>query len=87
VDTEKYGEVSLILGAGRNTKDDKIDPAAGFILKKKTGDAVRRGDVIATLYTTDKPQALEEAAEMMLSATVFSEEAPDPVPLILGIIE
>ena len=87
VDTEKYGEVSLILGAGRNTKDDKIDPAAGFILKKKTGDAVRRGDVIATLYTTDKPQALEEAAEMMLSATVFSEEAPEPVPLILGIIE
>ena len=48
---------------------------------------MRRGDVIATLYTTDKPQALEEAAEMMLSATVFSEEAPDPVPLILGIIE
>lgn len=85
-DTERYGEVSLILGAGRNTLQDRIDNTAGFVLSKKTGDAVRRGDVIATLYTTDKAEMLEKAAELMLSATEFSQSAPERIPLIINTI-
>ena len=87
VDTEKYGGVSLILGAGRSTMADKIDMTAGFILEKKTGDAVLEGEKIATLYTTDKPEMLEKAAELMLSATEFSKEAPKKRPLIFEVIE
>ena len=86
VDTEKYGEVSLILGAGRNTIKDKIDNTAGFILARKTGDAVCSGDVLATLYTSDKPEMLEKAAELMLSATEFSQTAPERIPLIINTI-
>ena len=82
-DTQVYGEVSLVLGAGRNTLQDKIDPTAGFILKKKTGDAVKKGETIATLYTTQKPEMLQKAAELMLSATQFSKEAPEKRPLII----
>ena len=87
VDTEKYGEVSLILGAGRSTKEDRIDNTAGYVLAKKTGDLALKGDLIATLYTTDKKAALQDAAEMMLSATGFWKEPPEQMPLIIGIVE
>ena len=87
VDTEKYGEVSLILGAGRSTKEDRIDNTAGYVLAKKTGDLALKGDLIATLYTTDKKAALQDAAEMMLSATGFWKEPPEQMPLILDVIE
>ena len=87
VDTEKYGEVSLILGAGRSTKEDKIDNTAGFVLERKTGDLVFKGDVIATLYTTEKKEALECAAKLMLSATAFWKEQPEKMPLVLGSVE
>ena len=87
VDTEKYGEVSLILGAGRSTKEDKIDNTAGFVLERKTGDLVFKGDVIATLYTTEKKEALERAAKLMLSATALWKEQPEKMPLVLGVVE
>ncbi len=87
VDTEKYGEVSLILGAGRSTKEDKIDNTAGFVLERKTGDLVFKGDVIATLYTTEKKEALERAARLMLSATALWKEQPEKMPLVLGSVE
>ncbi|MBR5730392.1 MAG: pyrimidine-nucleoside phosphorylase, partial [Firmicutes bacterium] len=79
--------VSLLLGAGRSTKEDVIDNTAGYILAKKTGDMALKGDLIATLYTTDKPEALEQAAELMLSATGFWKQAPEQMPLILDVIE
>ncbi len=87
VDTEKYGEVSLILGAGRSTKEDRIDNTAGYILAKKTGEMALKGDLIATLYTTEKPEMLQQAADLMISATGFWKEAPEPVPLVLGTVE
>ena len=68
-------------------KEDVIDNTAGYILAKKTGDMALKGDLIATLYTTDKPEALEPAAELMLSATGFWKQAPEQMPLILDIIE
>ncbi len=87
VDTEKYGAVSLLLGAGRSTKEDKIDNTAGFVLAKKTGEMALKGELIATLYTTEKKEALEKAAELMLESTGFWKEAPEEKPLILGVVE
>ena len=86
VDTEKYGEVSLILGAGRSTMEDKIDMTAGFVLEKKTGDKVKKGETIAELFTTEKPEMLEKAAQLMLSATEFSKTAPKVRPLVFDIL-
>jgi pyrimidine-nucleoside phosphorylase len=42
---------AMKLGAGRETADDKIDYAAGIVLRKKVGDKVTKGDILATLYT------------------------------------
>ncbi len=45
-----FGKLSLDLGGGRVTKEDKIDPGVGVVLKKKIGDDVKVGDVLCTLY-------------------------------------
>lgn len=72
---QKYGEVSLLLGAGRNKMDDEIDYSAGILLDKKVGDEVRTGERIATLFTDEKSR-LEQAAKLFESATVVAESDP-----------
>ncbi len=53
-DAEGYGTAALILGAGRNKKDDNIDKGAGIVLLKKTGDKVKKGDIVARMYSSDE---------------------------------
>ena len=86
VDTEGYGTASLILGAGRNAVGEKIDYAAGIVLKKKTGDFVRVGEPIATLYTDDAKR-INEAISRFNAATTISDEKPRPHNLILVRVE
>ena len=86
MNTEELGEVSLMLGAGRNTVDDVIDMSAGFVLDKKTGEAVVAGDRIATLYTS-REESLDEAARRFLAATTIGSLSPEPRPLIFDRIE
>ena len=77
---------ALLLGAGRNTKEDKIDFSAGIILNKKTGDAVRTGDILATLYTEDESK-FDSAEKRFLSSTVISDQKPAYRPIILGKVQ
>ena len=86
VNAESYGLASLALGAGRNTKEEGIDYSAGIVLAKKTGDAVKKGELLATLYTTDKPEAVERAGEIILAATEIGPEPPEDLPLIIETI-
>lgn len=53
-DAEGYGTAALMLGAGRNKKDDNIDKGAGIVLLKKTGDKVKKGDIVARMYSSDE---------------------------------
>ena len=85
VDTEKYGLASLLLGAGRNTKEDEIDLTAGYMIQKKTGDYVNAGDTLAVLYTSNE-SLLDAAERTLLNATTITAEAPDVRPLIFEII-
>ena len=86
VDTESYGLASLALGAGRNTAEDAIDYSAGIILKKKTGDFVEKGEVIATLYSNNE-SLFTKAEEILLNATQISSNKPADEPLIYNIIK
>lgn len=86
VNTEGYGTASLLLGAGRNTMEDKIDFAAGIKLVKKTGDKVSRGDVIAVLYSECESR-FANAEKCLIEATHIGESKPEDVPLILDIVE
>ncbi len=86
VDTESYGVASLLLGAGRNTKEDEIDPTAGIVLCAKTGDFVKIGDPIAVLYS-GKEERFAAAEARLLAATHIEKERPAPAPLILTVVE
>ena len=86
VDTEGYGVASLLLGAGRNTKEDVIDFAAGIILKAKTGDFVKVGDPIAVLYS-DKENGFDGAEARLRAATRIGKDKPQEMPLVLDVVQ
>ena len=85
VNTEGYGIASLLLGAGRNVKEDKIDFSAGIILRAKTGDFVNKGDVIATLYS--EKNAFEASAKKLLESTKICATPPEKRDLVLARVE
>ena len=60
MDALKFGKLSLELGGGRKTKEEKIDPSVGIILNKKIGDDVKKGDVLCTLCLKENAPFIEE---------------------------
>lgn len=85
MNTEMIGRASMELGAGRRTKDDAIDYSAGIMLRAKTCEYVKRGDVLATFYTSDEAK-IAEARAYFESALAFSEEKPKSEELIIDTI-
>lgn len=85
-DAEKIGSASVVLGAGRATKDDAIDYTAGIILHKKTGDKVQKGELIAELFT-DEESRLVSAETMFMSGLTFSEKKTERAKLIYRVVE
>ena len=85
-DAESVGVVSCMLGAGREKYGDAIDPAAGVLLKKKYGDAVKKGEPIAT-FLTAREDALPEAERRFLAAVSIGKTPPAPRPLIYARVE
>ena len=79
------GTAALRLGAGRQTKDDDIDHAVGVLCLKKRGDAVDAGETIAQVHAQDK-QAADRAADEVLAAYTFADEAPQATPIVLETI-
>ncbi len=86
MDTEKIGIASMQLGAGRETKNDAIDYAAGILLRAKTGDAVKPGQVLARLYTSNAAR-LPAAEATFLSALRIAGEAPPARPLVMARVD
>lgn len=85
-DTELVGSVCVALGAGRLKKEDDIDPTAGIILNKKTGDYVEKGDCLATFFCSDD-SLFAQAEQIFLSALTFSKNEIPPKPLLIKIVE
>ena len=85
IDAQTIGLASQHTGAGRETKEDDVDHGAGILLRVKTGDPVKQGDPLLTLYASDEA-LLAKAGEEAQSAFAFSEEKPAARPLIYKII-
>lgn len=81
MDTKECGIAACILGAGRETKEDSIDYSAGIVLKKKTGDKICKGDVLAVLYG-NKEDKMQAAQEQFLKALKVEEKVPEAEKLI-----
>ena len=81
MNAEEIGVSSVILGAGRETKDSVIDHSAGIVLVKKLGDRVEVGDTLAVLHTNNRA-AIPAAEAKFLGAISMSDEAVELGKLI-----
>ncbi len=81
VDTKKVGLAAGSLGAGRARKSDVIDPNVGFVLKKRVGDTVTKGESLATLYINDDKKG-QTAASILLQSYQIGDTKPKAIPLI-----
>ena len=85
MNTEGVGLSAVALGSGRATKDDVIDFTAGIMIEKKTGDRIEKGELIATLYSSDE-RKLADGERIYLSAITVGDDAPTALPLIHNVI-
>lgn len=85
-DTQSIGNASVILGAGRKNLEDEIDPGAGIVLYKKTGDKTTDGEKIATFYTNRKEE-VKTAQELFLGSIEIKNDKPDSEETIIDIID
>ena len=85
IEAEEVGVSAMILGAGRETKDDELDLAAGIILNNKVGDYVNEGDILATMYL-NKEEKLESAKERFIGADSIVDEKVEPKKLVYGVV-
>jgi thymidine phosphorylase len=75
--------VCLKLGAGRETKDAKIDPAVGVVLPHQPGNWIEKGSPLAAVHARTRAQA-DEAAAMLRTAFALQDMEPAPRTIILG---
>ena len=86
MDAMEIGSACVMLGAGREKKDDEIDYAAGIVLSARTGDRVSKGDLIATLYAKSEDIA-KAAMGRFAGAIKFGDEPPEKRPLVYDVVE
>jgi pyrimidine-nucleoside phosphorylase len=79
------GHAALHLGAGRRTKEDPIDYAVGVVCRKKRGDEVVSGEVLAEVHAPDAAAAEAVAAEV-LAAYELGDEPPAERGIVLDTI-
>lgn len=82
---DEVGVAAMLLGAGRATKDDQLDFAAGITLEKKVGDKVEAGDVIAVLRSNKED--MTSALERMDHAYTIGATEPKARPLVHAVIQ
>ncbi len=85
LDNYKIGMAALELGAGRLTKEDKIDFKAGIIFYPEIGSKIKKGDLIARIFT-DKQYVIEQTKKEIISSIEISEQPAEKIKMIKTII-
>ena len=85
IDAELIGQASSLIGAGRATKEDSIDPAVGVILEVKVGQKIDAGGILCRIYHTSD-EHLAEASEFLEDAFKISNQAVEERDLILEVV-
>ncbi len=86
ISTNLVGYAAKALGAGRERKEDEIDPAVGLIMNKRLGDRVQKGESLVTLHT-GAISDVETAKKYLTDALTVSDEAVNAPPLVYEEIE
>ncbi|MGI8961949.1 MAG: thymidine phosphorylase [Bryobacteraceae bacterium] len=85
IDAELIGQASSMVGAGRNTKEDSIDPAVGVILEVKVGHKIEADSILCRIYYTGD-EHVAEAAELVEDAFRISQQPVEERDLILEVV-
>ena len=83
---EQVGTACVILGGGRERKEDSVDPAVGIVLHKKVGDPVSSGEALATIYYNAEARALRARQLLEQSYQITDSPAHEKRPLIHRVI-
>ncbi len=86
INSEEIGYCSLMAGAGRKQKEDKVDNSAGIVLNTGKGDKVKKGDLLMTIYSSTVYE-LSEIGNRALDAVIISDTVPDIMPVVYKIIK
>ncbi len=83
---EQIGTACVILGGGRERKEDSVDPAVGIVLRKKVGESVTAGEPLATIHYNSEERA--ERARELIEASYQISDSPthEKSPLIHRVI-
>ncbi len=82
---EQVGMLAMRLGAGRQKKEDKIDPLAGIVLLKKPGDWVEKGEPLAIIHTNHEDLGQKAAIDLQKIFGI-ADEKPVLPPMIYGTV-
>jgi pyrimidine-nucleoside phosphorylase len=82
IQCEQLGVAGVILGGGREKKEDQIDPAVGLEFHKRIGDAVQRGEPLCTLHYNSEAR-LAEARRLVETAYCIEPEKPKSLPPLI----
>jgi len=82
---EQIGTACVVLGGGRERKEDSVDPAVGIVLHKKIGDAVSAGELLATIHYNSEARA-QRACELLEESYQIADSPVEKRPLIHRII-
>jgi thymidine phosphorylase len=82
MDVRAIGEAAVSLGAGRRSLDAAIDPAVGFHITIKPGDAVEAGQPLASVFARTQQDAAA-AARALLAALRIGDDEADVLPLVV----
>lgn len=86
IETEQIGNIALMLGAGRKSKEDKINLTAGLVFNKKIGDKINKDDLLVTLYG-DNEKILKEEKDEFLQSIHLSRKKPPIQSVIYKILD
>ncbi|MBE5779337.1 MAG: thymidine phosphorylase [Clostridiales bacterium] len=86
MDTIRLGNAAQAMGAGRKQKTDLIDHSVGYVMHKRIGDHVDKGDLIATLHAKN-PESAGEAGKEILASLHFSQAPVPPCKLIHAFVD
>ena len=84
--TSGIGNAAKLLGAGRERKTDVLDLSVGIVMNVRVGDAVKKGDLLATLHVGEKSDRIG-AFNLLKKSIVIGDEKPEAKPLIQAVVE
>ena len=81
IQCEAIGRASVILGGGRESESDAVDPAAGIVLHKKVAQPVKAGEPLCTIHY-NSPARLDRALPLIEQGFLIGDAPPDPRPIV-----